>query len=178
MNDRVRAWLARSIFGAIALLPLQTLAQPGRFVPLQSSVPDFRLADARGGTISLAAHRGQVVVVNFWATWCAPCREELPALERLWQLRGGRGVVVIAVASGEEAGAVRRFVERLHPAPTFAIGVDPDRRTTKAWKVRGLPTTVGVGRDGRAHFAAAGQVEFDSAGTLRLLDGRARRGPD
>lgn len=126
--------------------------------------------DAEGRRQPLGRFQGKLVVLNFWATWCVPCREELPALERLWRLRKDRGLAVIAVAIGEEPAAVRRFVDRLRPAPTFPIGLDRDKSVAKAWKVRGLPTTVLVGRDGRAAFAAAGAVAFDSPATLELLD--------
>lgn len=168
---RGQAVSRRSFLACLSMgLAGPALAQLGRFVPLPSAVPELRVPGASGGTLSLEAHRGQVVVLNFWATWCVPCREELPALERLWRLRRDRGLAVIAVAIGEEAAAVRRFVDRLRPAPTFPIGLDRDKSVARAWKVRGLPTTVLVGRDGRAAFAAAGAVAFDSPATLELLD--------
>jgi peroxiredoxin len=150
------------------------LAQLGHFAPAGGMALDFRLTDDKRRPVSLADYRGQVVLVNFWATWCEPCREEMPALERLWQHRKDRGLVVIAIASGDEARDVRRFLDRMKPTPGFTIALDRDLQVTHAWNVRGLPTTVLIDREGRAAFAAGGPVAFDSAEVAALLDRMVR----
>jgi cytochrome c biogenesis protein CcmG/thiol:disulfide interchange protein DsbE len=100
-----------------------------------------------GSTDSLAGHRGSVVLMNFWATWCPPCKEEMPALERLYREERGHGVVVLGIDQGESAEVARGFV-RAHGI-TFPILLDEDQKYASSYVSIGLPTTVIVGRDGR-----------------------------
>ena len=106
---------------------------------------DVRRLD--GTTDSLAGHRGQVVLMNFWATWCPPCKEEMPALERLYREERRHGVVVLGIDQGESADVARSFV-RAHGI-TFPILLDEDQKYASSYVSIGLPTTVVVGRDGR-----------------------------
>jgi cytochrome c biogenesis protein CcmG/thiol:disulfide interchange protein DsbE len=107
----------------------------------------FNVRRLDGTTDSLARHRGSVVLMNFWATWCPPCKEEMPALERLAREERGRGVVVLGIDQGESAEVARSFV-RAHGI-TFPILLDEDQQYASSYVSIGLPTTVIVGRDGR-----------------------------
>jgi thiol-disulfide isomerase/thioredoxin len=107
----------------------------------------FDLPKLGGGVDAVARHRGSVVLMNFWATWCPPCKEEMPALEQLARQDGRRGLVVLGIDQGESAEAARGFV-RAHGI-TFPILLDPDQKYASSYVSIGLPTSVIVGRDGR-----------------------------
>jgi thiol-disulfide isomerase/thioredoxin len=126
-----------------------------------TAAPALDLADLDGKRHDLAALRGKPVVVNFWATWCPPCRREMPSLERLRQQLAGRGLEVLAVDVGEDIDTVFAFTGQLEPAPAFPILLDRDSAAMQAWKVRGLPTTFVVDAQGRIVYRAVGGREFD-----------------
>lgn len=131
--------------------------------------PALKLRDLDGVSHDLAALRGKVVVVNFWATWCPPCRREMPSLERLRQQFAGQGLEVLAVDVGEDADTVFAFTGQLDPAPTFPLLLDTDSAVMQRWRVRGLPTTFVVDGDGRVIYRAIGGREFDHPALIRQL---------
>ena len=137
------------------------------------SASSLVLADIRGVEHSLEQYRGKVVIVNFWATWCPPCVEELPSLENAWQRYRQQGLVVLAV-SGEERDVVTSFLERLPSDITFPVLIDGDMKSGNRWQIRGLPTTVVVDRSGDVHWRAEGQLDFSASDVnkklLALLD--------
>jgi thiol-disulfide isomerase/thioredoxin len=111
-----------------------------------------------GGAWELAAARGRVVVLNFWASWCEPCRTELPSLELLAQRHEAQGLLVVAVNFRETDAAIRRFMEQ--QPMTLPILRDADGGAAWAFGVRVFPTTVVIGRDGRAVFSVVGEVDW------------------
>ncbi|MCU0842780.1 MAG: TlpA family protein disulfide reductase [Thiobacillaceae bacterium] len=123
--------------------------------------PPLRLQDLDGKPHDLADIKGKVVLVNFWATWCPPCRREMPSLERLVQNLKGTDFVALAVDVGEDADTVFAFLGQLEPAPSFPMLLDLDSRAMQNWPVRGLPTTYLVDRQGRIAYSAIGGREFD-----------------
>jgi peroxiredoxin len=108
--------------------------------------PEFELPDLAGQTVRLADFRGRVVVLNFWATWCVPCREEMPALETLARELGPRGLVVVAVNFKESRRDVEAFV-REHDL-RFPMLLDTEGRISERYQVFALPTTAVVDRRG------------------------------
>lgn len=109
--------------------------------------PGFTLPDLDGNEVSLANLRGQPVIINFWATWCAPCLVEMPALEQAYQERRDDGLVILAVNRDEDRGAVERFFyEDLKL--TFTPLLDDEARVNDQYRVFNLPTTYFVDRDG------------------------------
>jgi peroxiredoxin len=110
--------------------------------------PDFAVPDLAGQAVRLSAYRGQVVLVNLWATWCPPCREEMPSMEKLHEKLKDRGFVLLAV-SQDEGGidGVRQFVEQMKL--TFRVLVDPDGEVGRKFGVWGYPESFLVDRDGR-----------------------------
>ena len=164
-------------FGRHPFLLMAALAAFGAGAWLWSegneSAPSLVLADIRGVEHSLEQYRGKVVVVNFWATWCPPCVEELPSLENAWQRYRQQGLVVLAV-SGEESDVVTSFLERLPSDITFPVLIDGDMKSGNRWQIRGLPTTVVVDRSGVVHWRAEGQLDFSASDVnkklLALLD--------
>jgi peroxiredoxin len=99
-----------------------------------------------GGSDSVAAHRGSIVLMNFWATWCPPCKEEMPALEQLYRKDRSRGLVVLGIDQGESVATAGKFANE--HGVTFPILVDADQQYASSYVSIGLPTTVIVGRDG------------------------------
>lgn len=106
----------------------------------------FAVRRIDGGTDALANYRGRVVLMNLWATWCPPCQEEMPALERFAREEAGK-VVVLGIDQGESASAARRYA--LAHGVTFPILVDDRQEYGRAYAALGLPTSVVVSRDGR-----------------------------
>ncbi len=105
----------------------------------------FEVRRTDGRTDSLARHRGQVVLMNLWATWCPPCRDEMPALQRFARENAGK-VVVLGVDQGESASAAASFARQF--GVTFPILVDEQQQYGRAYQGIGLPTSVVVARDG------------------------------
>ena len=132
--------------------------------------PGFRLARHGGGEATLDTWRGRVVVLNFWATWCAPCTAEMPTLEALWRAHRNRGLVVIGVSvdRGAPAALIDPYVRNL--ALTFPILFDPDSKTAGAWRVTGLPSTFVLRPDGDVAGVAVGPREWNSAEMRALLE--------
>lgn len=110
--------------------------------------PDFMLASTDGQQFRLSSLRGQPVVLNFWATWCPPCRAEMPALEELWRRSTSGGVIVLGVNQGERADVIERFA-RGTVNTTFPLLLDTQQEVGKRYGVRALPTTFFVDADGR-----------------------------
>jgi thiol-disulfide isomerase/thioredoxin len=106
----------------------------------------------------MAAQRGHVVVLNFWATWCEPCRTEMPTLELLQQRHERSGLVVIAVNFKESAPAIRRFLD-VQPM-SIPILLDADGDATSAWTPRVFPTTVIVDRQGQPRTMVLGEMDW------------------
>ena len=150
--------------GMLALAAGPVHAQTGAgftVIPERPPAPDFSLAD-EGGTIwKLSALRGKVVVVNFWATWCPPCRRELPSLERLRRALPPDQALVLGINVGETWDTVAGFIAGVEPAPAFPILYDEKSTALKAWPVKGLPTTFVIDRNGRIALRAVGGREFD-----------------
>jgi peroxiredoxin len=112
-----------------------------------SRAPGFTLSDLEGNEVSLAHLRGQPVIINFWATWCAPCQVEMPALEQAYQERKDEGLVILAVNRDEDPGAVARFFyEEL--GLSFTPLLDEEARVNDQYRVFNLPTTFFVDGEG------------------------------
>ena len=129
------------------------------------AAPELDMRDLEGTHHTLAGHRGKVLIVNFWATWCPPCREEMPSMERAWQAVRDEGVVLLAINVGESRDQVSNFKGK-YPV-TFPLLLDEDGSGTQRWPVQGLPTTYVVDAEGRLAFRAIGGRDWDD---LALLD--------
>jgi DsbE subfamily thiol:disulfide oxidoreductase len=122
--------------------------------------PDFALERLDGeGELRLSSLRGKAVVVNTWASWCIPCKEEAPYLEQLWRDNRDRDVVVVGVNAKDLRGDARRFVSRYDL--TFPVVRDGSGDTIREWGVTGFPETFVLDRDGRVVEAFAGAVNSD-----------------
>lgn len=128
--------------------------------PEGRTAPVFSLPGLDDKLHRLTDYRGKRVVLNFWATWCVPCRLEMPLLEKTYQRLQGSGVVVIGINMGEAVSPVRQYVDDLHV--TFPILLDADQIATAQYKVIGLPTTFFVDAQGIVRASQVGPLDADS----------------
>lgn len=165
-------WAA--VTGVVALLAAGTVLgvklAPQIFpVEVGSRAPDFSATDlSTGRTRTIADYRGQVVLLNVWATWCAPCRLEMPSMERLHRELGPRGLKVVAI-SIDEGGAerVREFAAQLDLS--FEILHDPSRAIERVYQTTGVPESFVLSREGLIMKKVIGAAEWDSAVNRDLI---------
>ena len=129
--------------------------------------PVLALADAEGFERKLGDWKGKTVVVNFWATWCEPCREEMPSLERLRTRMGEERLAVVAINVGESPERVARF--RRDVAISFPVLFDRQGDTARQWKVRGYPTSYVIGPDGRIRYYFVGELDWAHDDVVRTI---------
>jgi peroxiredoxin len=142
------------------------LARPPR---VQTAKP-FEVATPEGGKLSLADFRGRVILLNFWATWCGPCKEEMPAMERLYQKHRAQGLVVLALSNDSEGSTQRvaRFIKE--SGFTFPVGLDPRLRVASLYGVRVLPSSLVIDRKGGLTHIALGPREWDRPAAGRFFE--------
>lgn len=137
--------------------------------------PELSAHDLSGAPISLATYRGKVVVLNFWATWCPPCRREMPSMERLRVKMTGRPMEIVAVNSAETAKDVKAFLSKMKLS--FPILLDPDGGNTRRWKVFALPTSFLLDAQGRVRYVLTGPTEWDEGEALQNVESLLARAP-
>jgi len=152
---------------AVSTTPAQAL---GQFIALDPKLPAPALAftTRAGEAESLAAFRGRLVLVNLWATWCVPCVEEMPALDRL-QAKLGSDLAILAVSEDRQgAAAVEPFLAQ-HGVKNLAIELDPKSAATDAFGVQGLPASFLIGGDGMIIGKLVGAAKWDEPAMLAIL---------
>ena len=132
--------------------------------------PDFSLPDMDGKIHKLSDYRGKVVLLNFWATWCPPCRREMPSMENLHQELKDKPFQVLACDQEEDGDTVFAFTGQLDPAPTFPLLLDSKSAVSKSFDVRGLPTTFLVDKMGNIAYRAVGGREFGHPAIRALIE--------
>ena len=133
------------------------------------AAPVLALPGADGRVHRLADYRGKVVLVNFWASWCRPCREEMPSMERLRRSLWGEPFAILAVNVGESARTVRRFADTLRLGSVLLLDRDGD--AARAWGARALPTSFIVGPDGKVRYSYVGAFDWSAPGVRRSITG-------
>jgi len=136
-------------------------------LPDRPQAPDFVLADIDGNQYRLSDYRGQVVIVNFWATWCPPCRAEMPSMQRAWQQLEKEGILMLGINVGEDEDTIFQFTAN-YPVE-FPLLMDQDSRVINQWPVRGLPTTFVVSPAGKITYRAIGGREWDDPDLLATV---------
>jgi peroxiredoxin len=129
--------------------------------------PQFSGSTLDARQLSMAEHRGMVIVLNFWATWCLECRPEMAVQERLQREFSSRRLVIIGVNARENKEAVGRYAKE--QGLTFPLVLDPDGKINALYGVIGLPTTFVIGRNGRAVAFAIGPRQWESAPARALI---------
>ena len=133
-------------------------------VELGRYAPDFTLTSLAGDSVTLSDLRGKTVILNFWASWCAPCRREMPLLEATYEAYAGDDLVVLAVNLGEEQRRVEGFAEDM--AVTFPVFSDEATSVGTLYRVRGVPTTYFVDRDGVLRQRFVGELTSGMLGAI------------
>jgi thiol-disulfide isomerase/thioredoxin len=149
---------AALLAGLILLGPMTGAAQEALKPWPGGPTPALKLKDLDGREHALDAYRGKVVLVNFWATWCEPCKEEMPSIERLRRSLEGRPFAVLAVNLAEPDARVQAFLRQVPLG--FPVLMDRDAAAAKAWKARMLPATFIVGADGRVRYSYIGELDW------------------
>jgi thiol-disulfide isomerase/thioredoxin len=120
-----------------------------------------------GRRVDLRDFKGRVVLVNFWATWCEPCREEMPSFQRLRDKVRGRPFEILTVNFGEGAARIQPFLERHRIS--LPVLLDPDKEAAAAWHAGGLPMTFLVDAEGRVRYSSFGESDWSTGEPLRLV---------
>ena len=144
------------------------LIRPSR----QKLADDFTLKTPEGRAFRLSEQRGKVVFINFWATWCPPCKEEMPAMERLYQRTRKDGLVMLAVSVDADPKVVTPFLKEQRF--TFTVGLDPKMELANTYGVRALPASFIVDREGHLAALAIGPRAWDNAASQALVEGMSR----
>lgn len=124
------------------------------------ATPPLSLRDLEGREHKLADYKGKVVVLNFWATWCDPCREEMPSMQRLQDKLVGKPFAILAVDYGEGAPRIGAFLKKV--PVRFTVLLDRDTSAATAWKVKVLPTTLVIDPEQKVRFVAVGDIGWDT----------------
>ncbi|HNA82670.1 MAG TPA: TlpA disulfide reductase family protein [Thiobacillaceae bacterium] len=151
----------------VLLLPLSALS--GGLKAVQGrATPGLAFSLASGQTLEMGALKGKVVLVNFWATWCPPCRREMPSMDRLDKMETGRPFTIVAVNVKEEDDLVERFLDEMPLG--FPIALDPDGKLAAAWKAFVYPTSYLVDKAGRIRYSLNGTLEWDEPEVVDLIE--------
>ena len=165
---RLASWVAVAAL-ALAVYNLTVDREGVQGVAEDRRAPAFDVVGLDGEMLSLRDLRGRPVFINFWATWCAPCRREMPALDRLQAKLGGDDFMVLALSQDRKGPpVVTAFLQKIAVA-NLAVYVDPTSRSARAFGAYGLPATVLLDRQGRALGRMVGPAEWDSDDAIKLF---------
>ncbi len=166
-------WARRALAMGVAVgsVAWAGCADRARGVEVGERAPAFSAPDLSGRQVSLDDYRGQVVLVNIWATWCGPCRVEMPSIRALYDRYRDAGLTVLAVSIDEGPGykeKVREFVDEL--SLDFPILLDPESRVTRTFRTIGVPETFVLDREGRIVKRVIGAADWDSQANRALIE--------
>ncbi len=156
---------------ATAVVALGCEGRTGREMPqVGRPVPEYSARSLAGDSVSLAGMRGSVVLLNIWATWCAPCRDELPVLQALYDQYRERGFEIVGVSVDQrgEQRAIQRFIDDY--GLTYPIWHDPEERVTSTFFAIGVPATYLVDRDGTLRWQRVGPVHENDPSLIPALE--------
>ena len=157
-------WAGLSLLPAVAQSAGSSLPPPLAERPV---APDFKLIDTQSKAHSLSDYRGKVVLLNFWATWCEPCRKEMPSLQRAWEYLRPKGGVVLAVNYGDPAPVIDQFLKEVPVDFPVLLSVDDELMTQ--WSIKGLPMSFVIDPQGRIAYRVAGDLEWDQPQVLEQI---------
>lgn len=154
--------MTKRIYLFALLLIFASLAQANNLKAVDAGTvtPALKLRDLSGTEHDLEKYKGQIVLVQFWATYCTPCRKEMPSMNNLMQKMGKTPFKILAVNMGETDDEVKTFVNEVKPK--FTILMDPDGHSIADWKVFAAPSNFILGPDGKLRYTLFGGVEWDS----------------
>lgn len=192
VEDKIR-WVP---FGALALTmvvvtgfwkieknleqPLKPVeaTQAGAGQPTQSKLegkpaPDFSLPTLGGGTMRLSDYRGKIVFLNIWATWCPPCRDEMPSMQRLYEHFQGRDFEMLTISIDEDPSKVEPFMKEL--GLTFPVAFDPQQQVASQYGITGVPETYLIDKNGIVMHHMIGPGVWDDQGILSAFESLINR---
>jgi cytochrome c biogenesis protein CcmG/thiol:disulfide interchange protein DsbE len=163
-KSRLHLGWVLALVGVVALLAVIGVILSRTEVKIGDIAPDFTVTAFNdtplgGSVFRLSQARGVVVLVNFWASWCAPCRDEAPALEKLWQTYQNRGFILVGVAWTDTEAESLKFIREFNQ--TYLNGPDLGTRAGTAFRIRGVPETYLIDREGRLVWLKKGPITFD-----------------
>lgn len=160
---RIQIWLLVGggllVFGALIFWSLSPKGSGPRPAQIGTELDDFVLADMGGHPVRLSDYQGQVVLVNGWATWCPPCRAEMPTLQAFYDKHQDEGFTLLAINAGESQSTVSGFVSQM--GFSFPVLLDQGERVLSSLGTSGLPTSFVIGRDGKVKYIHAGGITAD-----------------
>ena len=143
------------------------LAAEAFAVGLREEAPDFTLKSLEGSNLRLEEYRGQVVLINFWASWCGPCRQEMPVLDRLHHRYEDTGFAVLGINVEGDSGSAREIVDKTNV--TFPILFDDEQKVSELYSLEAMPSTVVVDRDGVIRYIHRGYKPGDEAKYVEVV---------
>ncbi len=157
------------VFSALCLSLAGLSATAAQLKPTKPRpAPELNLPRYGGGSVNLAELRGRVVLVNFWAVWCPPCRKEMPSMERLSKMMASRPFTILASNAGETPDRIQSF---LNEVPlSFPILLDRDSERMKAWRVFVLPTSFLIDKQGQIRYSLSGHIEWDEPEAVAIIE--------
>ncbi len=162
------AYLKRAAKLSIAVCGVAvTLAAHASSVKLSEPAPDFTLKTLNGPNLRLEEYRGQVVLINFWASWCGPCRDEMPAIQNMINSLRKEGLKIAMINTAEDEDTVFSFLSAY--APDIRPLMDQDGQATEKWQPRGLPATYLVDPAGLVRYQALGGRSWDTPAYINFL---------
>jgi len=129
---------------------------------------DFTLKTLKGGTVSLKDYRGRLIFLNFWATWCGPCRAEMPSMQRLWEEFKEEDFVILAINIQEESKLVSSFMNER--GLSFPVLLDEKGKVARSYGIRGIPTTFFLNPEGEIIGKAVGARDWASKESFQLIE--------
>jgi peroxiredoxin len=166
MNMKMTNWFGKA--GTLAALALSlALSTSAHAVGLKDSAPDFTLKSLEGSNLRLEEYRGQVVLINFWASWCGPCRQEMPLLDRLHHRYEDTGFAVLGVNVEGEAAPAQEIVDKTNV--TFPILIDDGQKVSELYNLQAMPSTVVIDRDGVVRYIHLGYKPGDEAKYVEVV---------
>jgi len=177
-GNRRQWWFVGGVVAFLALLVAGAWLVRDRFLPVEvgSTAPDFAVTDLQGRPVRLSDLRGEVVLLNIWATWCGPCRDEMPSMQRLHREMGPKGLRIVAVSidaapgtlsGGRQGGDVAAFANEL--GLTFPIWLNPSGDIQLTYRTTGVPESFVIGRDGTIMKKVIGATEWDTPDKVELI---------
>ncbi len=167
---RPRVFFLFALLSVMLFTSFAAIGAPAEPRPWQRGVtPPLVLKGIDGKSYDIRQFRGKVVLVNFWATWCEPCRDEMPSIRRLSEQMKDKPFTVLAVNVDEPEARIRRFMEEV--SLPFPVLVDDGMEAVKAWNARILPSSFLVDRDGRVRYIVTGETDWSAPKLVKLVEG-------
>lgn len=163
---RIRQTLTRAVMLSAMLAAMLTTGGASA-IAIKENAPDFTLKTLEGSNLRLEEYRGQVVLLNFWASWCGPCRQEMPILDRLHQRYEDTGFAVLGVNVEGKAKPAQEIVDKTNV--TFPVLIDQAQATSKLYNLQAMPSTVVIDRDGVIRYIHRGYKPGDEAKYVEVV---------